>query len=330
MMPGIKKSTSSEQGFALVVVIVIMLLISFLAAQLILNVRTELQVTFNAKSRVNGLSLAKAGVNMGIFRLLDKPLEYINDDYEFFAEGYDYDAFIDTGRITYKVINESGKIDLNKPNIEFLRFFLEYMELDVDEQDVLINALADWRDNDDLYRSDPEAEAYEEREEDPYIARNGAIQDPAEFFLLFGSEKLAGRFRANEIFTVYNKSTKINFNSLSPTMLDFITEGDEEKIKNYHEAHELNETLNAGLALQILGEERYYEISNELTYSFGSNKFYTIIARGEAGVTEEDLADTEENEEEENLSKKGAMEVTVIFELKGSKVTYYSWEEGWS
>ncbi len=82
-----KRKNSNEQGFALVVVIVIMLLISFLTAQLILNVRTELQVTFNAKSRVSGLSLAKAGVNMGIFRLLDKPLEYISDEYEFLAQG---------------------------------------------------------------------------------------------------------------------------------------------------------------------------------------------------------------------------------------------------
>lgn len=333
VMPGIKKSRNSEQGFALVVVIVIMLLISFLAAQLILNVRTELQVAFNAKSRVAGLSLAKAGVNLAIFRLLDKPLEYINDEYEFLAEGYEYDAYLETGRISYRVVNESGKIGLNKPNDILFRLLLDYMGLDDDEQEVVIDSLQDWQDGDDLYRiNGAESETYEELD-DPYIARNGKIMDPAEFFLINGTEKLAGRFKANEIFTVHNNSRKINFNSLNPIILDFITEGDEEKIKKYHEAQELYETLTAALALEILEEERFYEISNMLTYSSGSNKFYTIIARGEAGVTKEDLADNEENEEDadkESGSKKGAMEVTVIFELKGTKINYYSWEEGWS
>ncbi len=314
------------------VVIVIMLLISFLAAQLILNVRTELQVTFNAKSRVAGLSLAKAGVNMGIFRLIDKPVEYINDEYEFLAEGYEYKEFLDTGRFTYRVINESGKIDLNKidKNETVFRLFLEYMGLEPEEQDTLVNALKDWRDSDDAYHSDPEAEAYEELE-DPYATRNGNIQDPAEFFLLYGSEKLAGRFKANEIFTINNSSKKINFNSLTPAMLDFLTEGDEDKIKAYYESQELYEKLTPALALQILEEERYDELSKELSYSTTNNKFYTIIARGEAGVTPESLENDAANaEDEESADKKGAMEVTVIFELKGSRVTYYSWEEGWS
>lgn len=123
---------------------------------------------------------------------------------------------------------------------------------------------------------------------------------------------------------------KINFNSLTPTMLDFITEGDKEKIKNYHEAQELYETLNAELALQILEAERYYEVSDGLSYSSTNNKFYTIIARGESGVTQEDLADDKENEDEESDRKKRAMEVTVIFELKGTSINYYSWQEGWS
>ncbi len=329
-MAGKKKNNSSEQGFALVVVIVIMLLISFLAAQLILNVRTELQITFNAKSRVAGLALAKAGVNLGIFRLLDKPLEYIDDEYEILVEGYEYVSYLATGRISYKVINESGKINLNKPNDKLFKHLLEYWGLDADEQETVIDSLKDWQDGDDLFRlNGAESETYEELD-DPYSARNGKIMDPAEFFLINGTEKLAGRFKANEIFTVHYSSNKINFNSLTPAMLDFITEGDEEKIKNYHEMHELYETLTAELALQILEEERYYEISDVLTYSSTNKKIYTIIARGEVGATKEDLADDDENEDEQSQRKKGAMEVTVIFEMKGSNVTYYSWEEGWS
>ncbi|MCK5195998.1 MAG: general secretion pathway protein GspK, partial [Desulfobulbaceae bacterium] len=162
----------SEKGFALVVVIVIMLLVSFLASQLILNVRTELQVAFNTKARSSGLALAVAGVNVGIFRILDTPLHYINEDYESFHEGYEYSAFLPSGRVTYTVVNESGKIDLTtRMNESLLKVFLEYMEVEVDDQSVIIDSLYDWRDSDDLHRLNGAEQEYYQALDDPYIPR---------------------------------------------------------------------------------------------------------------------------------------------------------------
>ena len=204
------------------------------------------------------------------------------------------------------------------------------MELDTDEQYIIIDSLQDWQDADHLFRlNGAESETYEELD-DPYSARNGKIMDPEEFFLINGTEKLAGRFKANEIFTVHSTSNKINFNSLTPTMLDVITEGDKDKIQNYHESQQLYETLTAEQARQILEDERYYEVADMLSYSSTNKKIYSIIARGEVGVSQEDVAEENENEEEMSQGKKGAMEITAIFELKGSTITYYSWEEGWS
>jgi len=321
-----RTKSTGQQGFALVVVIVIMLLISFLASQLILNVRTELRIALNAKAQAAGICLAQGGVNLGLFRLLDKPVEYINEDYEKFLEGYEYSTFLETGHLTYYVVNESGKLDLNRLNKPLLELFLEYMKLEPDEREVIIDSLLDWQDSDDLHRiNGAELDTYQELD-DPYIPRNGKIMDPSEFFLIHGTAPLAGLFKANEIFTVHNESGSINFNSLTPMMLDFLTEGDEEKINAYHEAQQLYGVLTQEQARQILGDERFNQCSAGLTYSSGNNRYYSIVARGEAGVDAEALA----ARENDNTKKTAASEVRFLFELRGTKVNYFAWEEGWS
>ncbi|MBI5557596.1 MAG: general secretion pathway protein GspK [Deltaproteobacteria bacterium] len=320
------KVNRGQQGFALVVVIVIMLMISFLAAQLILSVRTELRVALNDKAHAAGVCLAQGGVNLGLFRLLDKPVEYINEDYEIFIEGHEYDAFLETGHLSYYVVNESGKLDLNKANMPLLKLFLEYMQTGAEEREVITDSLQDWIDTDDLHRlNGAELDTYQDLE-DPYIPRNGEIMDPAEFFLVNGTEHLAGLFKANEVFTVHNSTGMINFNSLTPLMLDFLTEGDEEKKKAYREAKDLYGNLSQEQAMQILGNERFDQCSAGLTYTSGNNKFYSIVARGEAGVDADILAARETG----NGAETAAIEVRVLFELRGNKVNYFSWEEDWS
>lgn len=313
----------SEKGFALVVVIVIMLLVSFLASQLILNVRTELQVAFNTKARASGLALAVAGLNLGIFRILDTPLYYINEEYETFHEGYEYSVFLPSGRVTYTVLNESGKMDLNKMNESLLKIFLEYMEVEIDDQSVIIDSLNDWRDSDDLHRLNGAEQEYYQALDDPYIPRNGRIQDPAEFFLIHGTDKLSKKFKASDIFTVHNTSRKINFNSMTPLMLDFLVEGDEEKKIAYRDAKQELGTLNASQARIILGDERFDRCASFLTYTAANNKYYTVLAQGKPGVSEE-------NQDEAISKDEPEMAVSVLFQLQGSKVNYLSWQEGWS
>ena len=318
----------SEKGFALVVVIVIMLLVSFLAGQLILNVRTELQVAFNAKERSSGLALAVAGVNLGIFRRLDKPLHYINEDYESFHEGYEYSAFLPSGRVTYTVLNESGKMDLNRVNKPLLKIFLEYMEVEVDDQSVIIDSLDDWRDSDDLHRLNGAEQEYYQALDDPYIPRNGPIRDPAEFFLIHGTDKLKKKFKASDAFTVHANHRNIDFNNLTPTMLDFLVEGDEEKKIAYRELKQELGALNKSQAQIILGNERYERCGKFLRYKASNNRFYTITAQGKPGVSEENQ-DEAISQDEATSQNEPEMTVSVLFQLKGSKVNYLSWQEGW-
>ncbi|MCD6388223.1 MAG: general secretion pathway protein GspK [Desulfobulbaceae bacterium] len=310
-----------QKGFALVVVIMIMLMVSFLAAQLILSVRTNQQIAFHAKARAIGLCLAQGGLNLGIFRLLDKPLEEMDVLDEALLLGYPYDALLANGKIDYYVVNESGKIDLNKLNKPLINLFLDYLAVEEEQKAIIVDSLLDWRDSNDLHRLNGAEGDYYEALDDPYLPRNGPLKDPTEFFLVKGTEELTGRFKASDVFTVHNSKGRINFNSLTPFMLDFLTEEDEEKKEAYREAQETHATLTAALARNILGNERFDACSSSLTYEAGGNKYYSIVARGGPGRVEA-------GEEEEEFHAEGVeTEVRVMFERRGNRIRYLSWQE---
>nr|MBF0222999.1 general secretion pathway protein GspK [Desulfobulbaceae bacterium] len=333
----ISSTHKNQKGFALVVVIVVMLMASFLASELIMLVRTELKISHNIKARAAGHFLAEAGISLGLFRVLgqrpiDVPAIGLEEDWENFYEGYEYDVYIPSGKVTYYVANENGKIDLNRSSPELLRLFLEsFLGEDQEEQiDDILASLLDWRDSDDLYRDiggrGAESETYGELE-DPYIARNGPIGDPAEFFLINATEPLFGKFVPQEVFTVHNTSGKINFNSLSPAMLDFLTGGAKERVQAYREfKKELKRDLNQLDAREILGDSQYEKFQNHLDYKSKSN-FYTIVGKGFLGVTQEDEFFMPD---EDQIKKKtpGIMSSLLIEKTRtGSKYITRAWQE---
>lgn len=330
------KLITKQQGFALVVVIVVLLLASFLASQLIFKVKSELIITHNVKARAIGSYLAEGGMNMAIFRLVDKPIDIPSfgdeEEWQKFFEGYNYEFFLPLGKVIYYAVSETGKIDLNKANPALMKLFLEYHlgkgQVDAFDQEdqvtIIMDSLADWLDNDDFHRlNGAESEFYQDLD-DPYIARNGKLEDPSEFFLVNGTAPLIGQFDAMDVFSVYNTSGKINFNSLTPAMLDFVTNGDQEKIDAYREAKfEFNGTLNASTATQILGEERYSQLRPFLTYSAGSNKYYFIVGIGIPGV--EENIDLEE--EHSKANPPGSKTSVLIKKESSSKYSFMAWQE---
>lgn len=311
------------------IVIVVMLLASFLASQLILKVRTELLISQNIKARVVGNYLAEAGMNLSIFRVLgQKPIDLPafgeEEEWLTFFEGFQYEFFLPLGRVTYYAVNESGKIDLNKSPPRLVELFLEYkLGAEKEEEiDTIMDSLMDWRDSDDLHRfNGAESEFYQELD-DPYIARNGRIEDVNEFFLINGTETLAGQFDAMDVFSVYNTGGKLNFNSLTPAMLNFVTNNNAEMITTYREAKkEFNGKLTSSIASEILGEERFGELRPYMTFTSGKNNYFFIVGTGQPGLEENTLA------EGETPQKAPGSQNSIVIKKSGSNYTIITWQE---
>jgi len=282
----LQRLADNNKGFALLVVILVLLLASFLASQLSLDVRTEQRIAANAKDRDRAAILAEAGINLALFRIMDRPVDLeAEDEYGRLVAGREYTHSLKGGLVRYYAANESGKIDLNVADPRLLELFLRHRKLTMEQAGVVIDSLLDWRDPDNLLRFNGAEQEYYMHLPEPYIPRNGRIEDPAEFFLLRGTDLLAGNFQAEEVFTVHNHEKGININSLTPAMLDFIVEGDEARRQAYHEARQLQATLNAAMVRRILGEGRFAELAPFLRYEEGAaSLFYTITATGQAGV----------------------------------------------
>jgi general secretion pathway protein K len=324
-------------GFALLVVILIMLITSFLASQLIMQVRTDLQISTNIQQRVVGRMLAEGGVSLALFRLIDKP----GIDFEekiggpVFLRGRTYETVLSTGKMEYYAVSESGKIDLNKTNVVFLKKFLEYHDLAEEEVDVVIDSLLDWRDKDNLHRLNGAEKDYYEELEKPYIPRNGKIEDPAEFFLIRGTESLRGKFDPYAVFTVNNSnaSGKININNLSPEMLAFLVGGDEDLIERYREEQELAAPggVTTTTLQDIVGSGVYTSLSSYLIFSSAVGKIYSIVARGYAGGFSIDAPEGEEEiegEEGDNLPRhQPVTKIRVLVDTTKKEFQYLSWRE---
>ncbi len=311
------------------VVIVVMLLASLLASQLIFKVKTELLISQNIETRVIGNYLAEAGVNMATFRVLgQKPIDLPDfadeDEWLHFFEGFLYEFFLPTGRVSYYAVNESGKIDLNKSPQRLIELFLEY-QLGAEKKaeiDIILDSLQDWRDPDDLHRLNGAESEFYEALDPPYIARNERIEDVSEFFLINGTEVLSGQFDAMDIFSVYNTGGKINFNSLTPAMLNFVTNNNSEMIVAYREAKkEFNGRLTSALAAEILGEERFGELLPFMTFTSGTNKYFFIVGSGQPGLKENESLDAE------TPQKAPRSQNSILIQKNGTNYTFLSWQE---
>ena len=266
-----------------------------------------------------------AGINLGIFYLLDTPL--VVDEEGVYLQGDIRDVWLEDGRVRYQLVSESGKIDINYVDRQLFYLLLEQYGLGEEDMDSIYDSLLDWRDSDDLHHLNGAENEYYEDLDEPYVARNGKIMDPNEFFLIKGTEGLAGRMKAADIFTVHNGKGKVAFNDLTPAMLIFLTNGDQEAQALYHKLRLEVGQLSAVHAQLILGDERYQELQPYLSFGRARSNFYTVMATGYAGELPPDEA---EDGQDKTTPHVPGSRVSVLLEKRGAKITYYGWQEEWS
>ncbi len=271
-----------NRGFALVVVIVVVLLVTFLASRLLMQVRFESRAAHNLRERQRARFLAEAGASLALFRILDRPVDdALGDPESPFILGREYEAVLPAGKIRYYALSETGKIGLNSGDLTLLREYLYFLGLEEDRVGVIIDSLLDWRDADNLHRLNGAEEDYYQGLAEPYEPRNGPLGDPGEFFLVRGTEGLEERIDPGAVFTVHNKTGKLNVNSLAPGLEDFVSGGDMEKKKLLHDMRKAAPFLNTALLTQAMGVDRFAAIRMHLSFSTGGNPYYTLVGYGE-------------------------------------------------
>ena len=135
-MPRIDKR--SDDGFALLIVLWAMVLLTLLVTQLTAAGRTELQLAANLRGAAAAEAAADGAIHAAVFHLLDTPEPWL-------ADGADRVLRVPGGRAVVRIDDEAGKINPNSASPELLQALLRRSDADSRTADSIAAAIVDWR-----------------------------------------------------------------------------------------------------------------------------------------------------------------------------------------
>ena len=136
-----------RRGIALISVLWVLTLMAVIAANFTSITRTQMNLTRNMIDNSHAEALADAGVNLAVLGLSDPDPEA-----KWVPDGRLYKGRYGDGLLTVSVIDETGKIDLNRGQDELLQGLFESAGLEEKAAAALVDAVVDFRDPDDLTR----------------------------------------------------------------------------------------------------------------------------------------------------------------------------------
>lgn len=142
----LKRFYKYSDGFALIAVLWLLVLLSLISMQLSIITRSEAQLAKNMAQGAKARYAAESGVHWAIWSLtLPKQDLWL-------ADGSFHLMEIDGSEVTVSLQDENGKIDLNVVTPEQLGKLLQVVGVDEPTNLLLTDAILDWRDEDSLKR----------------------------------------------------------------------------------------------------------------------------------------------------------------------------------
>jgi general secretion pathway protein K len=159
------------------------------------------------------------------------------------------------------MVDEGGKISLNRADEALLRKVFETLGLDSDEQEEVVDAIIDWRDSDDLHRLHGAEDEYYLKLPEPYRAKNGPFDSVDELLQVRGITRelfFGVRDRGlgsddvppiplREVFSVFNRSANINVRTAPVAVLRVVLGGEEDAVEEIVTARDEDPSSVLGL-----------------------------------------------------------------------------------
>jgi general secretion pathway protein K len=137
-----------QHGIALVLVLWATTLLTVIAASFAFSMRTDTLLAQNLAAAARAQAVADAGVQRALYEIF-KP---ISDLQRWKGDGMPHQWEFGGAKLSIILLDVSGKIDLNSASDELLKGLLKSVGQTDEESNVLLDAIADWRDSDDLPR----------------------------------------------------------------------------------------------------------------------------------------------------------------------------------
>ena len=260
------RSAHKEQGAALVLVLWVLVLLTVIAGSLTVSTRTELSMARNIVDEVRARGLIDAGFAYVLARYLGGNRAEAEEDLP--ADGQLRAWVYDGHKLWIGLIGEDVKIDLNLADEELIKGALQSVGLEDGEAESLRDAIADWRDVDDLHRlsgaEDPEYESAGY----PYGAKDARFDTVAELGLVYGMTKEI----YNQIFPLFtvNSGTKtVNPRYADRSVLLAVPGVTVEQVDTYIEARAAEGDLDSATEFPV-SDKKYVSTADSGVYRLSS------------------------------------------------------------
>lgn len=142
------KPPCHERGIVLVIVLWIVALLSIMAGSFAYSMRVETLLAAHTLEHAQAKAMVEAGVAYATLYLLSA-----KDSQQWPADGSEREWSFGPGYSRIQVFDAAGRIDLNRSHRDLLRGLLLAAGVADDQVERLLDAIEDWRDPDDLRRS---------------------------------------------------------------------------------------------------------------------------------------------------------------------------------
>jgi len=237
-----RTSQAQQRGIALVSVLWIVALLSVLAGIVAARTRDETWMTRNQLDMARARYAAEAGFSLAVMELMDGLSRKSPPEMRIRNRSQE------DIRVLTRTSNESGRIDLNSAGDKLLAMLFESADPGAPSQP-RVDAVADWRDDDDKQRpSGAEDMDYRARGL-AYGSRDGAFRAVDELALVLGiSAELA--YRIEPMLTLHSGSPGVNPDLATDEVLAVLMGGDKDMARSLANARQDGQQLNRMPALQ--------------------------------------------------------------------------------
>lgn len=205
-----------QKGFALVLVLWVLSLLTIMAGSFALSMRREAAIVTGGRSNAQAMAVAESGLAVAELMLMnpDQRQRWRTD-----GSIYQIDYALDKVRI--RLLSETGKVDLNSADQTLLQGLMAYAPVEDKLQAKLAGAILDWRDEDDLIHIEG-AEKKEYKDAGlSYQPRNKPFQSVEELQLVLGIDEQVFKWLENRV-TVYSGQSTVDLTQAAKEVLQVL------------------------------------------------------------------------------------------------------------
>lgn len=218
---------SRSEGFALVLVLWVLSLLTIMAGSFALTMRREAGIVAGSSNNAQATAIAESGLAIAELMLM-----HPDQIQRWRTDGSIYQIDYAGSRVRIRLLSEAGKVDVNSADQTLLQQLMIHAPVDEEAQTRLVNAILDWRDADDLVHIEgAEKEEYQDAGLS-YSPRNKPFQSIEELQLVLGMNEQVSKW-LESLVTVYSGQPKIDLNQAAKEVLQTLPGVDAALIDEY-------------------------------------------------------------------------------------------------